>query len=61
MDLGPGDLVVDTEGFDGYFVESDGRLIVTVDARPDDNLCARGFACDLVSRIQNLRKQTDWR
>ncbi len=57
IDLGPGDLLVDTTGPEGYFVESDGRLIVAVDGRLDDDLRAEGFARELVNRVQNTRKK----
>ncbi len=57
VDLGPGDLMVDTTGPDGYFVESDGRLIVGIDARVDDDLRAEGYARELVNRVQNQRKK----
>jgi isoleucyl-tRNA synthetase len=57
VDLGPGDLTVDTAGPDGYFAESDGRLIVAIDARIDEELRAEGFARELVNRVQNQRKK----
>jgi len=57
VDLGPGDLLVDTAGPEGYFVESDGRLIVAVDGRLDDDLRAEGLARELVNRVQNTRKK----
>ncbi|MBD3298177.1 MAG: isoleucine--tRNA ligase [candidate division Zixibacteria bacterium] len=57
VDLGPGDLIVDTTGPDGYFVESDGRLIVGIDARVTDELRTEGFARELVNRVQNQRKK----
>jgi isoleucyl-tRNA synthetase len=57
VDLGPGDLVVDSQGPEGYFAESDGRLIVAVDARVTAELQAEGFARELVNRVQNQRKQ----
>ncbi len=56
VELGPGDLVVDTAGPDGYFVESDGRLIVAIDARLTDTLRAEGLARELVNRVQRARK-----
>jgi isoleucyl-tRNA synthetase len=57
VDLGPGDLLVDTAGPEGYFVESDGRLIVAVDGRLNDELRAEGLARELVNRVQNTRKK----
>jgi isoleucyl-tRNA synthetase len=57
IDLGPGDLVVDSRGPERYYAESDGRLIVAVDARLTEELLAEGFARELVNRVQNQRKQ----
>jgi isoleucyl-tRNA synthetase len=57
IDLGPGDLLVDTTGPEGYFAESDGRLIVALDARLTDDLRDEGFARELVNRVQNQRKK----
>lgn len=57
IDIGPGDLLVDTTGPEGYFAESDGRLIVAIDARVTEDLRDEGFARELVNRVQNQRKK----
>ncbi|MEW5874522.1 MAG: isoleucine--tRNA ligase [Candidatus Zixiibacteriota bacterium] len=57
IDLGPGDLQVDTMGPEGYFAESDGRLVVAIDTRMTDDLRDEGLARELVNRVQNQRKK----
>jgi isoleucyl-tRNA synthetase len=57
VSLGPGDLLVDFRPHAGYHVESDGRLIVGIDTRLDEQLRGEGYARELINRVQNARKK----
>jgi isoleucyl-tRNA synthetase len=56
----PDDLVVTTDDLPGWKVASDGPLTVALDVQLTPELQAEGLARDLVNRIQNLRKESDF-
>jgi isoleucyl-tRNA synthetase len=59
-DITSEDLIVSTEDLPGWKVASDGPLTVALDVNLTDELLAEGTARDLVNRIQNLRKESDF-
>ena len=58
--LTPDDLLVTTEDLPGWKVASDSGLTVALDVTLTDGLLAEGTARDLVSRIQNIRKDKNF-
>jgi len=58
--LTPDDLLVTTEDLPGWKVASDSGLTVALDVTLTDGLLAEGAARDLVSRIQNIRKDKNF-
>ena len=54
--LGPDDLVVQSEGIEGWLVEQEGDVTVALDTEITPELRAEGLAREVVKRIQNLRK-----
>ena len=56
----PDDLLVTTEDLPGWKVASDSGLTVALDVTLTDGLLAEGAARDLVSRIQNIRKDKNF-
>ncbi len=58
--LSPEDLIVSTEDLPGWQVANDGPLTVALDISLTDDLRAEGMARELVNRIQNLRKDSDF-
>ena len=57
IELGPADLIVKRNEREGYLFESDGANSIALETALTPELLAEGHARELVSRIQNLRKQ----
>jgi isoleucyl-tRNA synthetase len=60
-DLTLEDLEIRSEDIPGWQVASDGKITVALDVQIDDELEAEGMARELVNRIQNLRKDNDFK
>jgi isoleucyl-tRNA synthetase len=58
IELGPDELVVRKSEKQGYLFESDGANSIVLDASITPELLAEGYAREIVSGIQNLRKQS---
>ncbi|MFB6232008.1 MAG: DUF5915 domain-containing protein, partial [Salinibacter sp.] len=56
VELGPEDLVIQSEGIEGWLVEQEGDVTVALDTEITPALRAEGLARESVKRIQNLRK-----
>jgi isoleucyl-tRNA synthetase len=56
VELAPEDVDIKVETSGDLDVETDGRLVVWIDAQLDDELLAEGWAREVVSRINALRK-----
>ncbi|PSQ91005.1 MAG: isoleucine--tRNA ligase, partial [Bacteroidetes bacterium QH_2_63_10] len=56
VELGPDDLIVQSEGIEGWLVEQEGDVTVALDTEVTPELRAEGLAREAVKRIQNLRK-----
>jgi isoleucyl-tRNA synthetase len=54
--LGPDDLIVQSEGIEGWLVEQEGDVTVALDTEITPELRAEGLAREAVKRVQNLRK-----
>jgi len=59
--LAPGEISVDTQAREGYAVSQEGDYVVSVDLRLTKDLIEEGLAREVVRRIQNLRKEADFR
>ena len=57
VELGPEDVLVEVETHADFDVETDGRLVVFLDAELDDALRAEGLAREVVTRVNSLRKE----
>jgi isoleucyl-tRNA synthetase len=57
VELGPDDLIVQSEGIEGWLVEQEGEVTVALDTEVTPALRAEGLAREAVKRIQNLRKE----
>ena len=57
--LGSADIVVNRTERPGFCVAADDSLTIALDTELNDELLAEGYARELVSRIQNLRKEMD--
>jgi len=55
--LGSADIVVNRTERPGFCVAADDSLTIALDTELNDELLAEGYARELVSRIQNLRKE----
>jgi isoleucyl-tRNA synthetase len=58
IELGPSEVVVRRSERAGHLFESDGATAIVLDVALTPELLAEGHARELVSRIQNLRKQS---
>jgi isoleucyl-tRNA synthetase len=58
--LGPDDLIIQSEGIEGWLVEQEGDVTVALDTEVTPELRAEGLARETVKRIQNLRKDADF-
>jgi isoleucyl-tRNA synthetase len=56
VELGPEDLIIQSEGIEGWLVEQEGDVTVALDTEITPALRAEGLAREAVKRIQNLRK-----
>jgi isoleucyl-tRNA synthetase len=54
------DFVIASKDIPGWHVASDGEITVALDITLTDELVAEGLARELVNRIQNLRKSSDF-
>ena len=57
VELGPDDLIIQSEGIEGWLVEQEGDVTVALDTEITPALRAEGLAREAVKRIQNLRKE----
>ncbi len=55
--LGTDDVVIVSEGVEGWLVESEGGVTTALDVSVTEELAKEGLARESVNRIQNLRKQ----
>ena len=58
--LNPGDYQISSEDMPGWLVTSQGALTVALDVELTPELRQEGMARELVNRIQNLRKASDF-
>ena len=58
--LGSGDFEINSEDMPGWLVASDGPLTLALEVTLTDALIREGIARELVNRIQNLRKESDF-
>jgi isoleucyl-tRNA synthetase len=61
IQLSPDEVAVEAAPHEGYAVSEEGDLMVGVDITLSENLLQEGLARELVRRIQNLRKEADFR
>jgi isoleucyl-tRNA synthetase len=61
VQLSPEEVAVDTTPHEGYAVSEEGDYMVGVDLTLSEELVHEGLARELVRRIQNLRKEADFR
>ncbi|HHH53927.1 MAG TPA: isoleucine--tRNA ligase, partial [Bacteroidetes bacterium] len=59
-ELGLEDFIISAEDIPGWLVANEGELTVALDITLTDNLKAEGLARELVNRIQNVRKSSDF-
>ncbi|MEN8719111.1 MAG: isoleucine--tRNA ligase [Oceanococcaceae bacterium] len=57
--LDEGDLLIESQGMDGWAVAREDGVTVALDTQLDDALIARGLAREVINRIQNERKRRD--
>ncbi|MFO8098561.1 MAG: DUF5915 domain-containing protein, partial [Salinibacter sp.] len=60
VELGPDDLIIQSEGIEGWLVEQEGDVTVALDTEITPELRTEGLAREAVKRIQNLRKDADF-
>jgi len=60
FDLGEGDLIIATEGVEGWLVGREDGVTVALDSTLTGSLRERGLAREVVNRVQRLRKQADF-
>jgi isoleucyl-tRNA synthetase len=60
VELNLDDVVISSEDLEGWLVANDGDLTVALDVNLTDELKAEGIARELVNRIQNIRKDSDF-
>jgi isoleucyl-tRNA synthetase len=60
VEITPGDVEITSEDMPGWLVASEGRLTVALDITITDELRREGIARELVNRIQNLRKESNF-
>ncbi len=58
--LNPGDYMISSEDMPGWLVASDGPLTIALDIEVSEALKNEGVARELVNRIQNIRKDSDF-
>lgn len=57
IELSQGDLLITAVSREGFVSESDGGIVVVLDTALNDELIAEGYVRELVSKIQNARKE----
>ncbi len=57
--LEEGDLIVESQGMDGWAVAREDGVTVALDTQLNDDLISRGLAREVINRIQNERKRLD--
>ncbi|MGQ9604533.1 MAG: isoleucine--tRNA ligase [bacterium] len=57
IEVKPDEVIVKKTELEGWVFESDGMNSIVLDTRLDEDLLAEGYARELVSTIQNLRKK----
>lgn len=57
IELGENDLLITAVSREGYVSEADGGTVVVLDTALNDELIAEGYVRELVSKIQNARKE----
>ncbi len=60
VDLEKGDLLVEMTQQEGYQSESDGGITVVLDTKLTEELLEEGLVRELISKIQNMRKEADF-
>lgn len=60
IEITPGDVEITSEDMPGWLVASEGKLTVALDITITDDLRREGVARELVNRIQNLRKESNF-
>src|SRR5215207_7301711 len=56
-DLGPGDVLVERRGKEGWALASDGPVTVALDTRLDDELLLEGRVLDLIHQLNTMRRE----
>ncbi len=60
VELTADDLLIEMTQKEGYVSQEDNKLIVVLDTNLTDELIEEGFAAELVSKIQTMRKEADF-
>ncbi|MBV61279.1 MAG: isoleucine--tRNA ligase [Nevskiales bacterium] len=60
FELAGDDLIIETQGAEGWAALREGGITVAVDTTMTPELRAKGLAREVINRIQNLRKQADF-
>ena len=56
--LAPDDLLIETVKSDDYVTDQDGEVTVVLETKLNDELIEEGFVRELVSKLQNMRKES---
>lgn len=54
------DILIENQDIEGWLVASESQITVALDTQLDEELIKEGIAREFVSRIQNLRKESDF-
>ncbi|MGN1115617.1 MAG: DUF5915 domain-containing protein, partial [Candidatus Ornithomonoglobus sp.] len=57
-ELSPEDLLIETVKSDDYVTDQDGAITVVLETKLNDELIEEGFVRELVSKLQNMRKDS---
>lgn len=60
VELTRDDLLIDMTQKEGYVSQEDNRMVVVLDTNLTDELVEEGFVLELISKIQNMRKDADF-
>jgi len=60
IELGEEDLLINMQNKEGYSSESDGETTVVLDTQLDDALILEGVEREIVSKVQNMRKEAEF-
>ena len=60
VELTRDDLLIDMAQKEGYVSQEDNRMVVVLDTNLTDELVEEGFVLELISKIQNMRKDADF-